>query len=189
MRGSIIKKHPLISSSASNQVLAGLSLIMQNQARVFGKRLYHKFGLGLDAVSPHSVNTMYWSECCKSILDNTNAIGAVINMMPFNERCILLFEKDVVYSLVESMLGGSKGFHPLRIEEREFSPFERSLLESITGLAMTTLKKSFLPVVEIKCVLEKLDSKPSASLALLPQDMVTVSDLTVIIIIFDSDLG
>ncbi|SDF34902.1 flagellar motor switch protein FliM [Limimaricola pyoseonensis] len=87
------------------------------------------------------------------------ALTAVVRVQPWDGRLGLTISPELMFSLLELMLGGrsgpSKSWTP-----RSFTAIEKRFAERVAGVALRDLENAFETVDEISCRIEHLETSP-----------------------------
>jgi flagellar motor switch protein FliM len=73
---------------------------------------------------------------------------------------LLTLSSQLVYSIIEVLLGGRTAFDPRRIDGRPFTGIERALTKRLTGVLLGDMAAAFAQLGPIEFRLERLETNP-----------------------------
>ena len=88
------------------------------------------------------------------------AMIGVFNVAEWENYGILTVETNLIYAVVDALLGGRKGNEPVRIEGRGFTTIETRLVSRMLELALTDLAGAFEPITPVTATLERIENSP-----------------------------
>jgi flagellar motor switch protein FliM len=88
------------------------------------------------------------------------AIIAVFKAVEWDNYGLLSLSNSLIYSTVDVLLGGRRGMAPTRIEGRQFTSIERSLIERLIRLVLADLGTAFEPLSAVEFRYERLETNP-----------------------------
>ena len=73
---------------------------------------------------------------------------------------LLIIDSQLVYSIVDVLLGGRRGNSAIRIEGRPYTTIERSLLERFVNIVLRDLSSAFEPISKVTFTYNRLETNP-----------------------------
>ncbi len=97
----------------------------------------------------------------------------VFRMEPLRGYGIFVIESRLVYSLVDSLLGGA-GASNVRIEGRDFTPIENKMIKKIIIMGLRDLESAWEQVHDVKAVFVRSEINPQFATIVPANDVVIV---------------
>ena len=88
------------------------------------------------------------------------AILAIFRARQLDNYGLVTVDSNLVYSMVDVLLGGRRGAPAMRIEGRPYTVIERTLIQRMTEIILHDLGTAFEPVAPIEFTLERLETNP-----------------------------
>ncbi len=88
------------------------------------------------------------------------AILAVVRAEELDNYGLLTVESNLIYSIVDVLLGGRRGTAAMRIEGRPYTTIERSLVQRMIEVVLADLKAAFEPLSPVTFNLDRLEINP-----------------------------
>ena len=88
------------------------------------------------------------------------AILAVFRAEQWDNYGLLTVESNLIYSIVDVLLGGRKGTTPMRIEGRPYTTIERNLVERMVHVVLKDMKTAFDPLTPVDFNFDRLEVNP-----------------------------
>ena len=88
------------------------------------------------------------------------AILAVCHAEELGNYGLLTVESNLIYSIVDVLLGGRRGTAAMRIEGRPYTTIERTLVQRMIEVILADLKQAFEPVTPVTFTLDRLETNP-----------------------------
>jgi flagellar motor switch protein FliM len=88
------------------------------------------------------------------------AVIGVVRASSLNNYCLVAADAQLVYSIVDLLLGGRRGGDALSFEDRSFTAIELGLAERILSLLVEDLGDAFKPVASGAFSLDRLETTP-----------------------------
>lgn len=82
-------------------------------------------------------------------------IIAIINTNPFNGSLILEITKEISYSIISRVLGGTK---EINAEGRQFTDIELSIMERVLWQSLKNFDEAWGKIMEVSSILEKIET-------------------------------
>jgi flagellar motor switch protein FliM len=88
------------------------------------------------------------------------AILSVFRAEELDNYGLLTVDSNLIYSIVDVLLGGRRGTAALRIEGRPYTTIERVLVQRMVEVVLNDAKQAFEPLTEVNFVLDRLETNP-----------------------------
>lgn len=88
------------------------------------------------------------------------AILAVFRAEELDNFGLFTIESNLIYSIVDVLLGGRRGTAAMRIEGRPYTTIERSLVQRMIEVIMQDMRTAFEPLSKVNFVLDRLETNP-----------------------------
>lgn len=88
------------------------------------------------------------------------AILAVFRAEELDNYGLLTVDSNLIYSIVDVLLGGRRGTAALRIEGRPYTTIERVLVQRMVEVVLSDAKAAFEPLTPVSFHLDRLETNP-----------------------------
>ena len=88
------------------------------------------------------------------------AILAVFRAEELDNYGLFTVDSNLIYSIVDVLLGGRRGQSQLRIEGRPYTTIERTLIERMTHVILNDLSAAFDPLASVTFRFDRLETNP-----------------------------
>jgi len=88
------------------------------------------------------------------------AILAVFRAQQLDNYGLLTVDSNLIYSIVDVLLGGRRGTSAMRIEGRPYTTIERMLVQRMIEVVLEDAKAAFQPLTEVDFDLERVETNP-----------------------------
>ncbi len=88
------------------------------------------------------------------------AILAVFKAKEWDNFGLFAIESNLIYSVVDVLLGGRRGTQMMRIEGRPYTTIELALVERMVEVIVRDLEAAFEPLSKVSMVLDRLETNP-----------------------------
>ena len=88
------------------------------------------------------------------------AILAVFQAEELNNYGLLTVDSNLIYSIVDVLLGGRRGTAAMRIEGRPYTTIERVLVERMVEVVLADAREAFEPMTPVTFTLDRLETNP-----------------------------
>ena len=88
------------------------------------------------------------------------AILSVFRAEQLNNYGLLTVDSNLIYSIVDVLLGGRRGTAAMRIEGRPYTTIERVLVERMVEVVLADAKEAFEPLTPVTFTLDRLETNP-----------------------------
>ncbi|MDA8165314.1 MAG: flagellar motor switch protein FliM [Desulfobacteraceae bacterium] len=102
----------------------------------------------------------------------------IFKMDPFRGHALLVLEPKLVFTFVESFLGGSAA-RTVRIEGRDFTAIEQRLIRRVVNLLLTDLEKAWYSLQPLKVQYVRSEINPQFAKICEPEDVVVINKFEV----------
>ena len=73
---------------------------------------------------------------------------------------LLTVDSNLIYSIVDVLLGGRRGTAAMRIEGRPYTTIERALVQRMVEVVLADARAAFEPLTPVDFVLDRLETNP-----------------------------
>jgi flagellar motor switch protein FliM len=88
------------------------------------------------------------------------AILSVFRAEELNNYGLLTVDSNLIYSIVDVLLGGRRGTAAMRIEGRPYTTIERVLVQRMVEVVLADAKEAFEPLTPVAFTLDRLETNP-----------------------------
>ncbi|WP_417317900.1 flagellar motor switch protein FliM [Emcibacter sp.] len=88
------------------------------------------------------------------------AMLAVFKAKEWDNYGLITIDSNLIYSVVDALLGGRRGTAPMRIEGRPYTTIEHTLVEQMLGVILKDLCAAFEPLSPVTFKLDRLETNP-----------------------------
>jgi flagellar motor switch protein FliM len=88
------------------------------------------------------------------------AILAVFRAEELDNYGLMTVDSNLIYSIVDVLLGGRRGTTAMRIEGRPYTTIERMLVTRMVEVILQDLKAAFEPIKEVEFSLDRIETNP-----------------------------
>ena len=88
------------------------------------------------------------------------AILSVFRAEELNNYGLLTVDSNLIYSIVDVLLGGRRGTAAMRIEGRPYTTIERVLVQRMVEVVLADAKEAFEPLTPVHFTLDRLETNP-----------------------------
>jgi flagellar motor switch protein FliM len=88
------------------------------------------------------------------------AILAVFRAEELDNYGLFTVDSNLIYSIVDVLLGGRRGSAAMRIEGRPYTTIERTLVQRMTEVIMNDMSQAFEPLAPVNFALDRLETNP-----------------------------
>ena len=88
------------------------------------------------------------------------AILSVFRAEQLDNFGLLTVDSNLIYSIVDVLLGGRRGTVAMRIEGRPYTTIERSLVTRLVEVILQDAKQAFAPLTEVDFELDRIETNP-----------------------------
>ena len=109
-------------------------------------------------VSLDSITSIRFGDYLNSI--PLPAILAVFRAEELDNYGLFTVDSNLIYSIVDVLLGGRRGSSAMRIEGRPYTTIERTLVQRMTEVMLQDMCAAFEPLAPVNFVLDRLETNP-----------------------------
>jgi flagellar motor switch protein FliM len=109
-------------------------------------------------VSLDSITSIRFGDYLNSI--PLPAIISVFRAEELDNYGLITVESNLIYSIVDVLLGGRRGAVAIRIEGRPYTTIERSLVQRMIEVILADMALAFEPLTPVKFNLDRLETNP-----------------------------
>jgi flagellar motor switch protein FliM len=88
------------------------------------------------------------------------AILAVFRARQLDNYGLLTVDSNLIYSIVDVLLGGRRGTSAMRVEGRPYTTIERTLVQRMIEVVLDDAKAAFAPLTEVEFDLDRVETNP-----------------------------
>ncbi|MCG8441580.1 MAG: flagellar motor switch protein FliM [Caulobacterales bacterium] len=88
------------------------------------------------------------------------AILAVFRAEQLDNYGLLTVDSNLIYSIVDVLLGGRRGTAAMRIEGRPYTTIERALVQRMIEVVLDDARQAFDPLTKVDFVLDRVETNP-----------------------------
>src|SRR5271169_7213494 len=88
------------------------------------------------------------------------AILAVFHAEQLDNYGLFTVDSNLIYSIVDVLLGGRRGSSAMRIEGRPYTTIERTLVQRMIEVILADMCAAFEPLAPVKFTLDRLETNP-----------------------------
>ncbi|MEO6377407.1 MAG: flagellar motor switch protein FliM, partial [Caulobacteraceae bacterium] len=88
------------------------------------------------------------------------AILAVFRAEELDNYGLITVDSNLIYSIVDVLLGGRRGTAAMRIEGRPYTTIERMLVQRMVEVVLADAKAAFEPLTQVTFNLDRLETNP-----------------------------
>ncbi len=88
------------------------------------------------------------------------AILAVFRAEELDNYGLLTVDSNLIYSIVDVLLGGRRGTSAMRVEGRPYTTIERMLVQRMIEVILTDAKAAFDPLTDVTLSLDRVETNP-----------------------------
>jgi len=88
------------------------------------------------------------------------AILAVFRARQLDNFGLLTVDSNLIYSIVDVLLGGRRGTSAMRVEGRPYTTIERTLVQRMIEVVLNDARAAFAPLTEVDFDLDRVETNP-----------------------------
>ena len=88
------------------------------------------------------------------------AILSVFRAEQLDNYGLFTIDSNLIYSIVDVLLGGRRGTAAMRIEGRPYTTIERTLVQRMTEVILQDMTSAFDPLAQVNFSLDRLETNP-----------------------------
>ncbi len=145
------------SALVSYERLPMLEIVFDRLVRYMTTSLRNFTGDNVE-VTLDSVSSVRFGEYLNSI--PLPAILSVFKAEQLENFGLLTVDSNLIYSIVDVLLGGRRGGNPVRVDGRPYTTIERALVERMIQLVLADAKAAFEPLTPVTLTLDRMETNP-----------------------------
>lgn len=107
------------------------------------------------------------------------AMIAVVRIDAWQNYGIMTVDSNLIYAVVDALLGGRRGSPTLMIDGRDFTTIETNLVTRMISLALEEFGTAFEPIAPIDLKLERIETNPRFAAIARPSNVAAVATFRV----------
>lgn len=155
--------------------LPALDIINERFARGF-QRQFNEMIMASVEVTAGEVKIIKMIDYLRNLFVPTSL--NIYRVEPLNGVSLFTLDSKLIFTAVDIYFGGT-GLLPFKIEGREYTPVEMSMVRSILDISSENLKKAWGPVMDIEVDYMHSEMNPKFAGIVDPTDMIVVSQIHV----------
>ncbi|MCF6293458.1 MAG: flagellar motor switch protein FliM [Robiginitomaculum sp.] len=88
------------------------------------------------------------------------AILAVFRAEQLDNYGLLTVDSNLIYSIVDVLLGGHRGTAAMRVEGRPYTTIERQLVQKMIKVVLEDAQRAFAPLTQVDFTLDRIETNP-----------------------------
>jgi flagellar motor switch protein FliM len=88
------------------------------------------------------------------------AILAVFRAEQLDNYGLLTVDSNLIYSIVDVLLGGHRGTAAMRVEGRPYTTIERQLVQKMIRVVLDDAQRAFAPLTQVDFTLDRIETNP-----------------------------
>lgn len=146
----------IISSGLSHyERLPMLEVVFDRMVRLLSTSL-RTFTFEVVEVKLESVQSTRFNDYMKNA--SIPSIFSVFQSRDWGNQGMILLDNDLIYVMIDLLLGGRKGVAPIRTDDRTFTTIECNLLSRLTDVLLYDLEIAFKPVAHVKFEKDRIET-------------------------------
>ena len=98
----------------------------------------------------------------------------LVKIKPLRGTALIIFDPKLVFSIVDNFFGGDGRFH-VKVEGREFTPTEQSIINKLLQLTFKDLKEAWNPAMKLEFEFTGMEVNPHFANIVSPSEVVVVT--------------
>ena len=150
--------HAIINSAlVSYERLPMLDIIFDRLVRMMSTSLRNFTSDNIE-VSLDNITSIRFGDYLNSI--PLPAMLTVFRAVEWDNYGLLTVDSNLIYSVVDVLLGGRRGTAAMRIEGRPYTTIEQSLVERMIAVILSNMEAAFEPLSKVAFEFERLETNP-----------------------------
>jgi flagellar motor switch protein FliM len=155
--------------------LPALDIINERFARGF-QRHFNEMILSTVEVAAGEVKIIKMIDYLRNLFVPTSL--NIYRIEPLNGVSLFTLDSKLIFTAVDIYFGGT-GLLPFKIEGRDYTPVEMSMIRSILDIANETLRKAWAPVMDIEIDYMHSEMNPKFAAIVDATDMIVISPINI----------
>lgn len=145
------------SSAVYYERLPMLEVVFDRLVRLMTTTMRNFSGENVE-ISLESISSIRFGDYLNSI-----PIPAMVNVFlaeEWDNHGIVLVDTDLIYTMIDVLLGGRRGNAPMRFDNRHFTTIEMNLIERMVMVFLSDLSAAFDPICPITFRFDRMETNP-----------------------------
>lgn len=145
------------SSAVYYERLPMLEVVFDRLVRLMTTTMRNFSGENVE-ISLESISSVRFGDYMNSI-----PVPAMVNVFlaeEWDNHGIVLVDTDLIYTMVDVLLGGRRGNAPMRLDNRHFTTIEMNLIERLIMVFLSDLSAAFDPLCPITFRFDRMETNP-----------------------------
>ncbi|MGF1475887.1 MAG: flagellar motor switch protein FliM [Geminicoccaceae bacterium] len=145
------------SNSVTYERLPMLEIVFDRLVRILTTSLRNFTSENVD-VAIDNITSLRFGDYLDSV--PMPAMISVMRAEEWDNYGLVTVDSEMIYSIVDVLLGARRGTAPMRVEGRPYTTIEGNLVTRLIGLILADLSAAFRPVTEVNFVFDRLETNP-----------------------------
>lgn len=145
------------STLVSYERLPMLDIIFDRVIRMLSTSLRNLTSDNID-VSLDNITSVRFGDYLNSV--PLPAMMAVFRASEWDNQALMTVDSNLIYSIVDVLLGGRRGTAAMRIEGRPYTTIETSLVERMIEVVLSDLSAAFEPLSPVTFLFDRIETNP-----------------------------
>ncbi|MCL4144185.1 UNVERIFIED_CONTAM: hypothetical protein GTU68_024128, partial [Idotea baltica] len=128
-------------------------------------------------VSLDSISSVRFDDYLNSI--PLPAILSVFRAEEWDNFGLVTVDSNLIYSIIDSLLGGGRGMQAVRVEGRPYTTIEMNIVRKLIEIILGDAENAFQPLTPVKLNLERLETNPRFAAITRPNNAAILVELRV----------
>lgn len=128
-------------------------------------------------VSLESISSVRFDDYLNSI--PLPAILSVFRAEEWDNFGLITVDSNLIYSIIDSLLGGGRGMQAVRVEGRPYTTIEMNLVRRMIEIILEDAENAFQPLTPVKLKLDRLETNPRFAAITRPNNAAILVELRV----------
>lgn len=128
-------------------------------------------------VSLESISSVRFDDYLNSI--PLPAILSVFRAEEWDNFGLITVDSNLIYSIIDSLLGGGRGMQAVRVEGRPYTTIEMNLVRRMIEIILEDTENAFQPLTPVKLTLDRLETNPRFAAITRPNNAAILVELRV----------
>ncbi len=107
------------------------------------------------------------------------AVLSVFKAVEWDNFGLFAIDSNLIYSVVDVLLGGRRSISPIRIEGRPYTTIEMNLVRRMVEIVLEDVQKAFEPLSPVRFELDRLETNPRFAAISRPANAAILVDLRI----------
>lgn len=107
------------------------------------------------------------------------AVLSVFHAKEWDNYGLITVDSNLIYSIIDSLLGGGRGMRPARVEGRPYTTIEMNLVRRMIELILVDAEQAFAPLTPVTLTLDRLETNPRFAAITRPANAAILVELRV----------